>query len=65
MKKNWKTSLSGIMAIVFGGWAVAQPIIGGQTPDGNALAQALTAIMAGIGLIAAKDHNVTGGTMKQ
>ena len=65
MKKNWKTSLSGVMAIIFGGWAIAQPIVAGQAPDGNAVAQAMAAIIAGIGLLAAKDQNVTGGTVKQ
>jgi len=65
MRKNWKTSLSGIMTIVFGGWVIAQPIIGGQAPDGNAIAQAMAAIIAGVGLLAAKDQNVTGGTVKQ
>lgn len=58
--KNWKTSLSGIMAIVVGGWAIAQPTISGQAPSQEAVQGGIGAILAGIGLLVAKDHNVSG-----
>jgi hypothetical protein len=50
MKKNWKTSLLGLGSIVTG---VALFLTGDQ-------AGAIASIMSGIGLLFAKDHNVTG-----
>jgi hypothetical protein len=50
MKKNWKTSLLGIGSIITG---VAQFVTGNQ-------AEAIGLIMSGIGLLFAKDHNVSG-----
>jgi hypothetical protein len=50
MRKNWKTSLLGIGSIVTG---VALFLTGDQ-------AGAITSIMSGIGLMFAKDHNVSG-----
>ncbi len=61
MTKSWKTTLAGVMSIIAGGWGVAQPII--YTPhqpvDPQAVAGSLAAVIAGIGLIFAKDSNVT------
>lgn len=50
MKKNWKTSLLGLGSIITG---VAQFITGNQ-------AEAIGLIMSGIGLLFAKDHNISG-----
>jgi len=50
MKKNWKTSLLGFGSIVTG---VALFLTGDQ-------AGAIASIMSGVGLLFAKDHNVTG-----
>jgi hypothetical protein len=50
VKKNWKTSLLGIGSIITG---VAQFVTGNQ-------AEAIGLIMSGIGLLFAKDHNVSG-----
>ena len=50
MKKNWKTSLLGIGSIITG---VAQFVTGNQ-------AEAIGLIMSGIGLLFAKDHNISG-----
>jgi len=50
MRKNWKTSLLGIGSIITG---VAQFVTGNQ-------AEAIGLIMSGIGLLFAKDHNVSG-----
>lgn len=57
--KNWKTTLSGIMAIVMGGWAIAQPAINGQPPAQGEMQGGIAAILAGIGLIAAQDAQPT------
>lgn len=53
--KNWKTTLSGLICLVFGGWM----IIKGMEEIGG------LAVVAGLGLLGAKDSNVTGGTKKQ
>jgi len=50
MKKNWKTSLLGLGSILTG---VALFLTGDQ-------AGAIASIMSGIGLMFAKDHNVSG-----
>jgi len=50
MKKNWKTSLLGIGSIITG---VALFFKGNQV-------EAFTAISSGLGLLFAKDHDVTG-----
>jgi len=50
MKKNWKTSLLGIGSIITG---VALFFKGQQV-------EAFTAISSGLGLLFAKDHDVTG-----
>lgn len=55
MFKNWKTTLSGLGAIVSG----IALIVKGDIAGG------VTAVITGIGLVAAKDSNVTGGDVKQ
>lgn len=57
MKKSWKTGLAGILAIL--------PIIlHAIFPNviTTEVATSLTGVFVGLGLIAAKDSNVTGGT---
>lgn len=50
MLKNWKTSLAGIGAVITGiATALKGDIIGG-----------VTAVITGIGLVGAKDYDVTG-----
>jgi hypothetical protein len=62
--KSWKTTMAGILAIVGGVtgliFAVTSHTINQATVTG-----AVTAILTGIGLIFAKDFNVTGGTNPQ
>lgn len=60
MGRNWKTTLAGILSLVITVANAAQAILGGGHVDP---AQALTGLTAGLGLILAKDHNVTGGTL--
>jgi hypothetical protein len=55
MFKSWKTSLAGLIALLGGVLTIVQ----GNVTGG------VTAIVAGIGLFAAKDKNVTGGTTQQ
>jgi hypothetical protein len=50
MRKNWKTSLLGLGSIITG---VALFFKGNQV-------EAFTAISSGLGLLFAKDHDVTG-----
>jgi len=58
--KSWKTSLSGIAAILPQVLHAIFPNV--VTSD---VANGLSALFAAIGLIAAKDSNVTGGTTPQ
>jgi len=57
MTKNWQTSFAGILSILMAGMNVYSKKTAGP--------EDVAAITAGIGLIAAKDSNVTGGTVTQ
>ena len=57
--KNWKTTLAGLLVIV---GALTGPITDPSKPVGPEL---IAQILAGVGLIASKDHDVTGGKRKQ
>ena len=54
MIKSWKTTLLGLATVLF---AVAQFV-----SSGNLTSEIVAQIVAGIGLILAKDHNVSGGS---
>lgn len=56
--KNWQTKLSGIAGLVV---IAARIYSSGHFDWGTDV----PAIMAGIGVISAKQHNVTGGTKEQ
>lgn len=60
--KNKKTTISGILTLILIAAKVASDLLNGQPVDVNSLAIALT---TAVGLLAAKDHNVTGGTVQQ
>jgi xanthine/uracil/vitamin C permease (AzgA family) len=62
MGKSWKTSASGIIAIIVAVCGIATAIIAGTPVDWTT---SIAAITAGVGLLMAKDSNVTGGTIKQ
>jgi hypothetical protein len=62
MTKSWKTTLSGVIAIVIAAGNAIQGMLSGTPVD---MATTIAAVMAGIGLISAKDNDVTGGTVKQ
>ena len=55
--KNWRTGLAGIAAIATGAASVI------NSPGGTDMTQGIAAILAGIGLLTAKDAQVTGGTV--
>ena len=54
---NWKTKLGGIIGVGI----VIFKLIGGQT----LVTEDYAALSVGLGLLFAKDHNVTGGTKPQ
>jgi hypothetical protein len=56
--KNWKTTLSGVAV----GLIAAAAYLGWITGD---QAVSITSVLTALGLIAAKDNNVTGGEVKQ
>jgi hypothetical protein len=62
--KNWKTTSSGLLLIAGG---VARAYFAYQTGTINeeAIMTSTTSIVSGVGLIMAKDSNVTGGTVVQ
>jgi hypothetical protein len=57
---NWQTTLGGVAAILT---AVGAGVHALSTGDLNAAYLAIPAIVSGIGLMTAKDHNVTGGSV--
>lgn len=58
MTKNWKTTAAGVLvallaAATYFGWLTQEQSI------------SITSVLTALGLIAAKDNNVTGGDVKQ
>lgn len=60
--KSWKTTTTGVLAIVTALASAVTNVLQNHPVDWTAV---MTAVMAGVGLISAKDNNVTGGTVKQ
>ena len=60
--KSWKTTTLGVLTIAGALIGAGVHLLQGQTVDWSTVS---AAIMAGAGLISAKDHNVTGGTIQQ
>ena len=60
---NWKTTSAGIAAILTG----LTGLIHAANPDvpGPDLSTSMVSILGGLGLIFAKDGNVTGGSVRQ
>lgn len=59
---NFQTSIMGVGLILLGlssGWKELEALVAGGTPDTEILTMAGTNIMAGFGLIAARDANKT------
>lgn len=55
--RSWKTTLSGAVAIISGVVTILQAYLNSQPVP---WALAVSQIVAGVGLISAKDHNVSG-----
>lgn len=55
--KNWKTTVAGIAAVL--------GVVAKVVSSGHMDAADIGAFTAGVGLIMAKDHNVTGGNVEQ
>jgi len=60
--KSWKTTISGVLAILLAAGNAAMGFINGTPVD---ITATLAAIMAGVGLLMAKDGDLTGGTRTQ
>lgn len=61
--KSWKTTATGILTIITAiGSAALAYFKTGTLPDFGLLS---AAVMAGVGLLTAKDAQVTGGTIQQ
>lgn len=56
---SWKTTLAGVAMVLGAIVGIINDLVAGKAID---LATYGAAIIAGLGLIAAKDSNVTGGT---
>jgi len=59
--KNLFTRIPGIIGVVVSGGSIALTIMHGQTPN----ADQLTGLIASFGVLFAKQHNVTGGSIQQ
>lgn len=59
---NWKTSLTGLVMLLAACLDVIRATMNGMQPNWETV---MSSVIAGIGLLCAKDHNVTGGTVKQ
>ena len=64
MNKSWKTTSAGITMIVSGVVGLIFAIKSATINEGTVTA-AVTAILGGVGLLFAKDNNVTGGNTPQ
>lgn len=62
--KNWKTTTAGTAALL-GAVADVLTQISTGSLDGARLMADFSAIAAGVGLLVAKDMNVTGGDVRQ
>ena len=55
MLKSWKTTVAGIAAILTGAAMLLQALIG----DGGSIEGGIASVMAGVGLLAARDNGVS------
>jgi len=64
MGKSWRTTTAGILAVAGALIAAAQALLDGNPATNPDWAAVGAAIVAGFGLIAAKDFNVSGSGPK-
>jgi len=62
MFTNWKTTSAGLLLIIGG---ISALIFANHPLTQEAIMGSATSILGGIGLLFAKDNNVTGGTKQQ
>lgn len=62
MSKSWKTTSAGVITILIAVLNAGINLIQGKPID---FAATIAAVTAGVGLLSAKDSNVTGGTVQQ
>jgi hypothetical protein len=60
---NWQTNLAGLGTIFGAAASVITSVSHKQMPDETQMGVLFAALSAGIGLLKAKDKNVTGGTV--
>lgn len=65
MTKNWKTTVLGIATVVTALSTAVKAFVDGDPSTNPDWMAVITAFTAGFGLIFAKDHDVTGGTVPQ
>ena len=58
--KNWRTSAFGIVTVLVAVLSAAKALLDGDPTTNPDLAVLIASLMAGAGLLAAKDFNVTG-----
>lgn len=61
--KSWKTTVTGILTILIALGGAAMALLDADPATNPDFAAIIAAITAGIGLITAKDSDVTGGTV--
>lgn len=61
MKRNWKTTILGVISIVSAVSLAAKALLDGDPATNPDWGATWTAIVAGFGLIVARDFNVSGG----
>ncbi len=64
MNNPW-TNSTGMLALIGAGFGIYQAIASGSAPDTTQLMTIFYGITTGVGLLKAKDWNVTGGTKPQ
>lgn len=64
MKKSWKTTTSGIAAIIAAVAGAVQLYLDGNPATNPDFPTVIAAITAGVGLITARDNNVTSEEAK-
>lgn len=62
--KSWKTATAGILMLVGGAVRIIMALKAGTFTE-EAIMTSLTTILGGLGLLFAKDSDVTGGTRPQ
>ena len=60
---SWQTTTAGVGSLLGAAATLMTAISHGQMPDPETIGLLISSVTAGIGLLRAKDANVTGGTV--